>query len=73
MRDTTAAAKSLMEADNDWLREVALRDPDMIRDVAAALIHARSPLPERRHHADCELRGMPVCYCDQDQPDEYYQ
>jgi len=40
-RDTTAAAKSLMEASNDWLQEIALRDPSMIRDVAAALIYER--------------------------------
>lgn len=40
-RDTTAAAKSLMEADNDWLQEIARRDPSMIRDVAAALIYER--------------------------------
>lgn len=41
-RDTTAAAKGLMEASNDWLQEVALRDPSMIRDVAAALIFERN-------------------------------
>ena len=41
MRDTTAAAKTLVEADDAWLREVALRDPGMIRDVAAALVHSR--------------------------------
>lgn len=40
-RDTTAAAKQLMEASNEWLQEVALRDPSMIRDVAAALIYER--------------------------------
>ena len=41
-RDTTAAADTLMRSDNEWLREVALRDPDMIRDVAAALIYERT-------------------------------
>lgn len=41
-RDTTAAAKSLMAADDDWLKEIAVRDPSMIRDVAAALIYERN-------------------------------
>lgn len=40
-RDTTAAAKVLAQAGDDWLQEVALRDPSMIRDVAAALIYER--------------------------------
>lgn len=40
-RDTTEAAKSLVAADDEWLRTVALRDPSMIRDVAAALIWER--------------------------------
>lgn len=43
MRDTSAAAKNLMTADDAWLREVAQRDPDMIRDVAAALVATREP------------------------------
>lgn len=37
-RDCRAAARSLIQASDDWLKTVAHRDPDMIRDVAAALI-----------------------------------
>lgn len=40
-RDTIAAAKSLIAADDAWLEEVVHRDPSMIRDVAAALIFER--------------------------------
>jgi hypothetical protein len=40
-RDTTAAAKGLAAADDAWLAEIVHRDPDMIRDVAAALIYER--------------------------------
>jgi hypothetical protein len=41
-RDTTAAAQSLIAADDAWLLEVASRDPGMIRDVAAALVYERT-------------------------------
>lgn len=41
-RDTTAAAHTLIYADDGWLRDLALRDPSMIRDVAAALIYERT-------------------------------
>jgi len=40
-RDTAEAAKSLVYADDEWLQTVARRDPDMIRDVAAALLYER--------------------------------
>lgn len=53
MRDTTAAAKELMKATDAWLREIAMRDPDMIRDVAAALTHARSYLGRGCGAVDC--------------------
>lgn len=41
-RDTTAAALSLANAGDEWLAEIAQRDPSMIRDVAAALIYERT-------------------------------
>lgn len=37
-RDVVFAANSLMSASDAWLTEVARRDPDMIRDVAAAML-----------------------------------
>jgi DnaJ-class molecular chaperone len=40
-RDTTTAAKTLTECDDSYLEEVARHDPNMIRDVAAALIYER--------------------------------
>ena len=40
-RDTTAAANSLMYADSLKLQAIVVHDPDMIRDVAAALIYER--------------------------------
>lgn len=41
-RDTAAAADRLMRADDAELATIVRHDPSMIRDVAAALIHARS-------------------------------
>jgi len=41
-RDTTAAASSLMYADDLRLQTIVCHDPDMIRDVAAALIFERN-------------------------------
>lgn len=41
-RDTTAAADRLMRADDAELSLIVKSDPSMIRDVAAALIHART-------------------------------
>lgn len=40
---------------DQWLRQVARHDPDMIRDVAAALIHARAPTAAEPGcgHIDC--------------------
>lgn len=40
-RNTTDAADRLMRADDADLGLIVRHDPDMIRDVAAALIHAR--------------------------------
>ena len=40
-RNTTAAAKHLILADDARLEEIAHRDPSMIRDVAAALLYER--------------------------------
>lgn len=41
-RDTTAAAKTLASGEDAWLQMVALHDPSMIRDVAAALLLERT-------------------------------
>lgn len=41
-RDTSAAADTLMRADDAYLRQIVIRDPSMIRDVAAALIYERA-------------------------------
>lgn len=41
-RDTTAAARHLMYADNTELSTILAHDPGMIRDVAAALIWERT-------------------------------
>lgn len=40
-RDTTAAADHIMRADDSELARIVQRDPDMIRDIAAALIYER--------------------------------
>ena len=40
-RNTTDAANSLMRAHNDELELIVRCDPDMVRDVAAALIYER--------------------------------
>jgi|SRR6185437_4234037 len=42
-RNTTAAASRLIYADDAELDLIARHDPDMIRDVAAALIYERKP------------------------------
>lgn len=41
-RDTSAAADKLMRADDAELEMIVRHDPSMIRDVAAALVHART-------------------------------
>lgn len=50
-RDTRAAADRLMRADDTELAMILRHDPDMVRDVAAALICARSPWQR------CEMCG----------------
>ena len=62
-RDILEAAKRLMVANSYALYTIIQRDPDMIRDVAAAVVSARTET--RQHNEDCELRGNGPCYCDQ--------
>lgn len=50
MRNTTEAAEHLARADGDRLELIAAHDPDMIRDVAAALISDRALLLEVSDH-----------------------
>jgi len=40
MRNTIKAARHLAQAGDERLKLIALRDPDMIRDVALALVDA---------------------------------
>lgn len=61
MRDVTEAAHVLMIASDDVLSNIVCRDPDMIRDVAAAVVSNRTNT--RKHDEDCELRGGGPCYC----------
>lgn len=63
MRDVLATATTLMNANFADLNTIIRRDPDMIRDVAAALVNARADT--RKHNEDCELRGGGPCYCQQ--------
>lgn len=44
-RNTSEAARILIYGSDNWLKEVAHRDPDMIRDIAAALIYERGKQP----------------------------
>jgi hypothetical protein len=54
MRDVHAAATSIIHADDGTLQLLAKRDPDIFRDVAAALIAARDPSPHWK-------QPTPVC------------
>ena len=53
VRNTSESAMSIMEMSDEKLQLIAARDPDMIRDVAAALIWERDRMfraePEQPH------------------------
>ncbi len=41
-RDVNVAAMALVNGDDEYLKLIAIRDPGMIRDVAAALVYERT-------------------------------
>lgn len=70
MRDIVEATKRLSGSSDTDLATIVQRDPDMIRDVAGALVKYLL-VPEREHDEDCELRGGGPCYCGHQPEDEH--